>query len=159
MAAPQRIEYVSFSHSSLTLMCGSKAIDCYDWAGLFEVGASRGSNRAIPGVAGSSVRPHIRGELTAELHFRCRGAFSDNNVVQPVSTHRANVLARIEEVRAFLDLAPGRQLSLTLATSSGSATEPVTFLAMGSVAFKSPEIAEFRVLVAVPSGLFPIPAV
>jgi len=157
MATPQRAEYVSFSHSSQTLMCGSRAIDCHDWLGLFAVGPSRGANRILPGLAGRVARPHLRDELPVELPFRCRGAYDDDNVRQDVATHRANLLARLSEVRAFLDTAPDRQLSVTLTTSGGSSSADCTFLAFGPVQFVSDEIAEFRVLITLVGGLIAVP--
>lgn len=158
MATPQRTEYVTFVDGASELMCGSKAVDCYDWSALFGVGDSRGSNRRIPGVAGTVARPHVRDQLNAELAFRVRGAYSEDNVSQPEANHRANVLARLVEVRGFLDGAAGRQLELRLTTGAGSTTHPATFMAMGSVEFPTPEIGVFRVLVAVRSGLFTVSA-
>jgi hypothetical protein len=159
MPTPQRAEYITFVSGVTELLCGSKAIDCYDWSALFEVGESRGSNRVIPGVIGSVARAHVRGEMFAELKFRCMGQYNEENVVQSVSTRRANVLARVSQVRAFLDGATGRQLSLKLTTGVGTpTTTAVTFKAMSGLTFPTPEIADFRVLIGVPSGIVAIPA-
>jgi hypothetical protein len=158
MPTAQRAEYISFV-AGTELLCGSKAIDCYDWSALFEVGESRGSNRIVPGTAGAIARKHVRGELFAELKFRCMGAYSEENVPQPVADHRKNVLARLAQVRTFLDGATDRQLSVKLTTGVGSpTTTAVTFKAMSGVTFTTPEIADFRVLISVPSGIVAIPA-
>ena len=158
MASPTRGEYITLVRGIDELMCASAAIDCFDWSGLFGAGPSRGANRAIPGQPGAVARQHVRGELFVDLSFRCLGSVNVDGLAQAASFRRPNVVRRIHEVRHFLTGASGQQLGLKLTTGDGTSTAPVTFKAFGSVEFPAPAIAEFSVLISVPSGLFPIPA-
>lgn len=151
-----RDEYIEFVDGVQVLHCGTRAINCRDWGGLFAVGDSRGGNRIIPGTAGRQARNHVRDELYVELDFQINGAWSEESVAV-TSAQRSNCLTLIDKVRGFLDGATGRQLQVRLTTEAGSETEACTFQAMGRVTFPTAHIAEFVVMVAVPSGLVALP--
>jgi hypothetical protein len=156
MPTPASDEFIEFVDGSSTLHCGTRAIRCRDWSGLFSVGPSRGQNRPIPGVAGRRKRTHVRDELSVTLQFQVNGAFDDDGVPQP-SGLRARCLGYVDDVRTFLDDADGRQLEVRLTTVDGTSTGDVTFEDMSRIRFPASWIAEFEVLVTLPDGLLALP--
>ena len=156
MPTPFRDEYIEFVDGVDVLHCGTRAINCRDWSGLFAVGDSRGNNRIIPGTAGRRQRNHVRDELAVELTFQVNGAYDDDGAPQTTNL-RGRCLGFVDDVRTFLDGATGRQLEVRLTTDVGSETGDVTFQAMSRIRFPVPWIADFEVLVTLPDGLLALP--
>lgn len=133
------------------------AIRCYDWGDLWRVGPSRGFNRVLPGVAGTSARNHVRGELDVTLSWRCHGAYTIAGAHQTAGA-RSRLLDHLDTVRSLVDGAAGRQLQITYYDPAGdSSTAAATFKAMGRPLSRSPLIVEFDMLLSLPSGLLPRP--
>lgn len=129
-----------------------RATDCFDWAQLRNIGPSRGQNRIIPGTAGTLARPHLRGELAAELQWRLHGDWTTAGVWSPDGA-RDRVDAHLDALLAFVDGATGRQLQVRLYRPGGQySTTAVTFKASGRIRVLSPTIYEVALLFAVPSG-------
>ena len=152
-----RVEGVVLVDGAESLDGRRRATDCFDWADLFSVGPSRGFNRVLPGVPGTSRRDHVRDELSVELQWRCNGLYLLDGTPSTENSRR-RVLEHVDLVRTFLDGAGGRQLQLTFYEPSGeSSTTNITFKAFGRPRFPSPTLAEFAVMLAVPSGLVALP--
>lgn len=135
-----------------------RATDCFDWSDLLLVGQSRGFNRVLPGVAGTSRRDHVRDELMVELQWRCNGTFNADGTLGVQASGRLRTLQYVASVRDFLDGATGRQLKLDFYGPDAEVSQVnVTFKAMGRVRFVSPTLAEFATMLAVPSGIVPLP--
>jgi hypothetical protein len=130
-----------------------QATDCYDWVQLRGIGPSRGFNRILPGVAGTSRRDHVRGELAAEIQWRFNGNFLVDGSLSMAGA-RDRVDEHLTSLLTFLDGADGRQLQVRLFRPSGvHSTSWVTFKAAGTPRVLSPTIYEVPVLLAVPAGI------
>ena len=116
MATPWGDEYIELSYTSgtvQTFLIGSRAVWCGNPSVLDSVGRSVGRNLSVAGAQGTLARTRRRGELPVDLQdVHCDGQWDeDNNAV--TSGTRANAKAHLRGLLAFLDGAPGRQLTIT----------------------------------------------
>lgn len=154
-----RPEYVTLVDGAETLVLAGPAVVCHDWSAIFGVGPSRGGNRVVPGVPGTASRRRVRDELAVELELRCHGHYATGGASVPHDEARRQVLRHIAAVRDFLDGASDRTLAVRLTTPDGTSPDVLCqFEAMGAVRWPTPWIAEFSVLLTVPSGVVPVPS-
>lgn len=134
------------------LQCSSRAIECFEFAGLKGSAKRHAGNWVAAGVAGSTARKPVEDELRVVLKFRINGAYTQDNVPVAASSRVSNFYT----LRAllFAELEDNATQTITLTRPGGGPhSASCNVVRIGDLEQDDvPWIAELSAMVALPGG-------
>lgn len=133
------------------LLCGSRAIECFEFQGLKGTAKRHAGNFVSSGVAGRTAIQPIEDELPATLQFRVNGRWDQDNVPVARTSWVSNFYSLLSTLMAKLETNTTQTVSLTR-PGGGPHSADCLVVDVRGPKHEVPEIATLAAVLLLPGG-------